>query len=99
MVLVRIHKKDGKIIAAVCDNDILGQRIAEGTAQLDLTGDFYNGEEKDDSEAGDIIRNADHVNLVGARSVKLGIQEGVIDEQNVRTIKGIPHAQAIIVHD
>jgi hypothetical protein len=99
MVLVKIHKKDGKILAAVCDSDLLGRKFTDGHAQLDLTGDFYKGEDKDDTEAGDLIRNADHVNLVGEKSVKLGIQEGVIDEQQVRKIDGVPHAQAVIVHE
>lgn len=99
MVLVKLHKKDGRIVAAVCDADLLGKKFEEGASQLDLTGDFYRGDEKDDAEAGDIIRNADHVNLVGARSVKLGVQEGVIEESGIRTVAGVPHAQAIVVHD
>ena len=99
MVTVKIHKKDGKIIAAVCDSDLVGKMFEEGDLQLDLTGDFYKGEEKDISDAGDMIRNADHVNLVGKESIELGIKEGVIEEGNVKIIKGIPHAQAVIMHE
>ena len=96
MVTVKIHKRDGSIIAAVCDSELVGKKFEEGNLQLDLTGDFYKGEEKNEQEAGDIIRNAGHVNLVGEKSVKLGIQEGIIDEQNVKTVQGIPHAQAAV---
>jgi hypothetical protein len=99
MVLVAIHKKDHRIVAAVCDSDLIGKKFEEGALQLDLTGDFYKGTERSDDEAGDLIRNADHVNLVGKKSVKLGLQEGVIDEASVKTVQGVPHAQAIIVHD
>lgn len=99
MVIIKVHKKDGKIIAAVCDTELLGKKFEEGELQLDLTGDFYKGEEKNSDDASDMIRNADHVNLVGKESVKLGIQEGIIEEQNVKTIQGIPYAQAIVVHE
>jgi len=98
MVLVKLHKKDGSILAAVCDADLLGRKFEDGNLQLDLTGDFYKGEARDDTEAGDLIRNADHVNLVGEQSVKLGLQEGVIETSNVRKVNGIPYAQAAIVH-
>ena len=99
MVLVKLHKKDGRILVAVCDSDLLGKKFEEGQVQLDLTGDFYSGEEKDLDEAGDIIRNADHVNLVGEKSVHLGTHEGVIDASNIRKVQGIPYAHAIVVHE
>lgn len=99
MVTVKIHKREGRVIAAVCDTELLGKKFEEGKLQLDLTGDFYKGEEKDSSEAGDLIRTADHVNLVGKDSVKLGIQKGIIDEQNVKIVDGVPHAQAVVVHE
>ncbi|MBI4150522.1 DUF424 family protein [Candidatus Woesearchaeota archaeon] len=82
----------------MCDADLVGKRFEEGNLQLDLTGDFYAGEEKTETEAGDILRNADHANLVGQKSVALGIQEGIIDEAHVQHVKGIPHTQASIVH-
>jgi hypothetical protein len=99
MVLVKLHKKEGRLLAAVCDDDLLGKRFEEGALQLDLTGDFYKGDPHPDDETGDIIRNADHVNLVGAKSVALGIHEGVIDNTHVKHVQGIPYAQAIVVHD
>ena len=98
MVIVKIHRKEGGTIAAVCDSDILGKKFEEGDLQLDLTGDFYKGEEKNAADAIDLIKSANHVNLVGKESVKLGIQEGIVDEQNVKTIQGIPHAQAVVTH-
>jgi hypothetical protein len=98
MVLVKLHKKEGRILVAVCDSNLIGKRFEEGKLQLDLTSDFYAGEEKSDTEAGDIIRNADHVNLVGEKAVALAVEEGIIDESQVQRVQGIPHAQAAIVH-
>lgn len=98
-MIVKIHKRDGKTVVAVCDSSLLGKRFEEKDMQLDLSSDFYAGDEMDETEAGDLIRNADHINLVGKESVNLGIKEGVIDEDNVKSISNIPYAQAAILHE
>ena len=98
-MILKLHKKDESIIAAVCDSDLLGKKYEEGNLQLDLTSDFYNGEEKDNMTVGDTIRNADHVNLVGENAVKLGLEEGIIDEEHIKKIAGIPYAQAVLVNE
>ncbi len=98
-MIVKIHKRDDRTVVAVCDSDLLGRKFEEGERQLDLSGDFYKGEEMEDKEVGDLIRNADIVNLVGPEAVKIGLQEEVITKDHVITISGIPHAQAVITHD
>ena len=98
-MLVRIHKKDHRTIVAVCDKDLLGKVLQEKNRQLDLSGNFYNGEERSEEEIGDLLRNADGVNLVGPQSVKLGLQEGVITDDNVIVIANIPHAQAVLIQN
>jgi hypothetical protein len=96
-MLVKIHKNiDGKVIAAICDEALIGKRIEEGDMQLDLSSDFYNGEERPMSEIADIMRNAYIVNLVGEKSISLGLKEEVISRENIRNIKGVPFAQAIV---
>jgi len=96
-LIVTIHKRDARTIIAVCDKELLGKTFTQGNKQLDLSSEFYKGEEKTTEETGDLIRNADGVNLVGKDSVKLGIQEGVIDEENIVKIDGIPSAQATLI--
>ncbi len=98
-MIVKIHKKDDKTIVAVCDSDLIGHKFEDKDLQLDLSSDFYKGEELNEIETGDLIRNADVVNLVGKNSVKLGLKEGVVDETHIIIIKDIPHAQAIVLHD
>lgn len=98
-MIVKVHKKDEKTVIAVCDTGLLGRIFEQDELQLDLTSDFYKGDEMDEKEAGDLVRNADVVNLVGRNSVKLGIQEGIIEERNIIEIDGVPHAQAVIVHE
>ncbi|MBI2564837.1 DUF424 family protein [Candidatus Woesearchaeota archaeon] len=94
-MLTKVHKKNNHIIIAICDEDLLGKYFEEDDKQIDLRGDFFDGENMAESETGDLARNADIVNLVGKKSIAFGIKEGIIDKKNVKTISGIPYAQAI----
>jgi hypothetical protein len=98
-MIVKIHKREDRTVLAVCDTELVGQKYVDGDRQLDLTSDFYKGEERSDQEVGDLIRNADIVNLVGKNAVKLGLQEEVITQDHVVVIAGIPHAQAVVIHE
>ena len=98
-VLAKLHKKNERTVIAVCDVSLIGTVLEENGIVLDLNSDFYKGEEYDETMLGDLIRNADSVNLVGDDSVKLGINEGVIDTSVVKKVKGIPYAQAVVLHD
>ncbi|MBW2986472.1 DUF424 family protein [Candidatus Woesearchaeota archaeon] len=95
-MIVKVHKRNGKTLVAVCDTDLIGKKFEEGELQLDLTSDFYAGEELDEKAAGDLIRNAYMINLVGENAVKLGMDEGIIEKDHIIKIAGIPHAQAVI---
>ena len=95
-MLVKIHKRNDRTIVAVCDENLIGQKFEESGKQLDLTGDFYNGDARSAIEAGDLIRNAYGINIVGEKSVKLAIDEGIIVEDVVKNISNIPYYQGTI---
>jgi hypothetical protein len=99
-MITKVHtNRDGRILVAVVDSDLLGKVFDEGAIQLDLSSDFYKGDEMTPEETGDLIRNADMVNLVGKAAVDLGIQEQVIDATHVKTVSGIPFAQGSMMRD
>lgn len=98
-LLVKVHKKEHRTIISVCDKNLIGKLLEEKNRQLDLRGEFYKGEERTQEEIGDLMRNADGVNLVGEEAVKLGLQEGVITEDNVIIIDKVKHAQAVLVQN
>lgn len=96
-MIVNVHKtQDGKKIVAICDEDLIGKKFVEKNIQLDLSSNFYNGERKSEDEIIKILDDAYIVNMVGKNSVNLGKKTGIILENNVIYVKGIPHAQAIL---
>lgn len=99
-MIVKQHKTaDGKIILAVCDSELIGKKIVQGNLQLDLTSNFYKGEEMNEEKIKELFKTAYCVNMVGEKSVQLGIKQGIVDKKRVIKIKEIPHAEAVIVRD
>lgn len=98
-MIVKVHHKGTTSIVAVCDSKLHGQKISQDELEIDLSSPYYCGEEKDEQEAGDLLRNADVINVVGKKSVALALKEGLIDKENIVTIDEVPFAQAVIIRD
>lgn len=95
-MLVKNHvTEDGRLILAVCDSNLIGKKFEEGIAQLDLTGEFYKGEEMPAVEVADLMRNAFSLNLIGLESVKTALDEELISPDQVRYVQKIPYAMAV----
>jgi len=94
---IKIHKKLGRGVVAVCDDDLIGKSFEENGLSLDVKPDFYMGEKKTKEEIKDILINATNINIVGKESVSLCLELGIITKENITKIKGIPHAQSVIL--
>ncbi|MBS3147842.1 DUF424 family protein [Candidatus Woesearchaeota archaeon] len=96
-LIVKVHKKDARTIISVCDKELVGKIFSEEHRQLDLSGEFYNGEEMSKVELGDLMRNSNGVNLVGKEACNLAVAEGVIEKDDINAVQGVPHAQVIFI--
>jgi hypothetical protein len=93
-MIVTIHKRGEKMILAVCDEDILGKCFEQDHIVLDLTGTFYKGVPLPLAQIGELMRNAQVINVVGSKSVAFGLQENIITKNNVKSIQDVPYAHA-----
>lgn len=98
-MLVKIHKLNKQSIVAICDEELVGKIFEEGNLILDVKKSFYDGDKRSDVEIGDLMRNADQINVVGKRSVNLALEEELISEEDIKYVNGIPHVQIILIHD
>ena len=96
-MIVKEHKSiDGRVVIAVCDENLVGKRFEEGRFQLDLGANFYRGEKKTKEEVLKIFEKADIVNIVGKDSIKLALEADIVSKNRIIKIKNIPHAQALL---
>jgi uncharacterized protein len=82
------------IILVVTDSNIIGKKFEEGNKQLDLTDNFYAGEEKTSEEVKKLINDAYVLHLTGEEAVSLGKELRLVE--NVIVIKDIPHAEVLL---
>ncbi len=96
-MIVKKHKNEGRLILAICDNDVLGKKYTEGNKQLDLRSDFYKGEEMNEEELKELVKKAYIINAVGKKAVKFLISEGMVSKERIINIAKIPHAQVLLL--
>ncbi len=99
MLLVKIHKSYRNVVA-ICDSDLLGKKFEEGDMQLDLTGEFFNGEGLSKEEVLSILEEGKTedatFNIVGDAAIQLALKAGVIQEGGIKTVEGVPIALTLL---
>jgi hypothetical protein len=98
-MLIKIHKSYRNTLA-ICDSDLLEKTLEEGNKQLKITKNFFGGQEKTDEEVLEEIEKAaaeDYTfNIVGKKAVSLALKTGLIRQEGVQYIQGIPVALVLL---
>ena len=89
MILVKYHEK----VVAIADSDLIGKNFEENDIVLDVSERFYKGEEKTREEIVKILKEENNVNMIGKEIIKIDLEEGFINEEEVIKVQGVPHAQ------
>ena len=89
------HESPHGLLVVITDKNIAGKKFKEGRIQLDLSSDFYNGEEKDSIEVEHSMKRGYILHLTGKETLALGIKLGLVEERNIIIIQGIPHAEVV----
>ena len=98
-MFLKIHKSYRDVVA-ICDSDLIGKRFEEGKFQLDVKESFYKGDEVSEERAIFLLRKISRedatFNIVGKNSVKAAIQAGIIEEEAVSEVQGVPFALLLL---
>ena len=98
-MLVKIYKAS-RMIVAICDSDLIGKKFEQGKMQIDLTGNFFKGDEKTAEEVKKIIEDAERedacFNLVGVKSVEIAKKCGVVGDGGIVEIDGVAVALVLM---
>ena len=95
MISIKIYKKGNDLLIGACDEELIGKKFEDGKFQIDVSKDFYDGERIAPETLKKYLEEATIANLVGEVTIKIAIKMGLIDEECVIRIKGVPHAQMV----
>ncbi len=98
-MLIRVIKSYRHVVA-VCDADLVGKRFEEGDLQLEVKESFFKGEKATEEEAikimQDMVLEDATFNIVGQKSINAAIKAGIISEEGIRKIQGVPFVLVLI---
>ena len=96
MILVKVHRAEGRAVLVLCDKVLSGKCYTEGNKQLDLASEFYKGEPVEDKGVLlDMMRDSNIISIAGKESIKLAMDAGILDKDHIKKIAGIPYAQIV----
>ncbi|MCK9567916.1 DUF424 family protein [Candidatus Pacearchaeota archaeon] len=92
--------KSCRDVVAICDKEIIGKKFEEGNIQLDVKENFYSGKELSEKQVIEIMqRMSDEdatFNIIGKKSVAAALKAGIIVEEGIKEIQGIPFALVLL---
>ncbi len=99
MILINVMNSYRDVVA-VCDAELLGKYFEENRFQLDIKESFYKGENVSEEEAIRIMKKMSRedatFNIVGKSSIAAALKAGIISEDAIGKIKGIPFALVLL---
>jgi hypothetical protein len=98
-MIVKIIKSQ-RYVVAVCDSELIGKRFEEGISQLDVKESFFLGDETDEKETIEIMERMEKedatFNIIGEKSVNAALKAGIITEEGIKEIQGVPFALVLL---
>jgi hypothetical protein len=93
---MRIYTRGPEVLVAACDADLIGRTLREGELRLHVSS-FYDGEEVTEEVFIRQLKLATIGNLVGRVTVEAAQRAGLIENNGVLWIEGVPHAQLFVI--
>ncbi len=97
MFAVNHFQQSGQLLVAACDPELLDQDYQEGDIHLSVPSAFYDGERVDEAGLLALLKMCTIANLVGAKTIQIAVSLGLIEQANVGTVDGVPHAQFMAI--
>jgi hypothetical protein len=98
-MIIKIHSAYRNVVA-ICDSELLGKIIEDSKRRLDLSGPFFQGDEKSEEEAKEILEDMKKedatFNIVGKESCRIAKEIGLIGDEGIILIDNIPFALVLI---
>jgi hypothetical protein len=95
-MLVKKHFSGKKLVLAVCDSNIIGKKFVGGKRILDLSSEFYKGEEMAEEDLLALTKRCYIINAVGKDTIKFLIKNKLIEQSAVLKISNMPYTQICV---
>ncbi len=98
-MLVKIHDSY-RYVVAICDSNLIGKVFEEDKFQLDVKESFFKGDEIPKEKVIEMLRDMAMedatFNIIGEESTKTALEAGIISEEGIKKIDGVPFALVLL---
>ena len=92
--------KSYRDVVAICDSELLGKKLEQGKFQLEVKESFFKGEETNEEKAIELMKIMSQedatFDIIGEKSVNTALKAGIIAEQGIKKIQGVPFALVLL---
>ena len=93
MIKAKLHLIGGEALLAACDVDLFGTVIEDDSGvTINLKGSFFDGTDVDKEEFCNMLCQCTSANLVGKDTVAIAVELKLVEPENIKDLKGVPHA-------
>ncbi len=96
MIVKKHINEKAQVLLAICDSDLIGKKFEDEKLHLDLTSNFYKGEEMSEEKILELIEETYIINAVGKKTIEFLKKNELVQEEHIILIDNIPHAQIAI---
>ncbi len=93
---MKVYTRGPEVLVAACDADLMGKTLSQGELKLHVSS-FYDGDSVDSDEFLEQLKAATIGNLVGKVTVETAKRAGMIEDDGIMWIDGVPHAQLFVI--
>ena len=90
-----MHRCGKELVLAAADKELLDSTLKEGEIRLEVSCDFYKGQDASEEMLVNRLGICTVANLVGKETVEVAMKHGFVSVDCVMLIEGIPHAQMV----
>ena len=86
---VRKMQYQGSLMINICDEELLGKRISNGSLNMDIRQEFFI-EVMDEKQIRDLLQKSSIANLIGNRVIQRTLDWKLAKKESIKTISNIP---------
>ena len=97
MIVAKMHRRDAEALLAACDHDLVGKTLEEGGVKITISESFFGRETIEHDDLAILMKQATSINIFGEKTIKAALREGLVDEDSIMDVAGIPHVQVYYI--
>ena len=87
----KLHRTPGSVVLACCEKEWVGKTLEDEKLFFEIKASFYQGQLVDEAGLEKLLLEADNINLLGDKPVRVALGKGFIKESDIIRVKGVPH--------